>query len=183
MRTITRKLAAMASASAIAASALVLAPTAQAAEAVKCPKTTEAQNLKTAVSWIRSINQQDWTTFDKLTHNDRNIHLSTGAAAAPGNQDDAAAWQHMHRIFKDMKLQVSAFATHQNSLGQASHPLPGAGKNTVAFIGDIVGTLPNGTAAKVPYTAWLFIRCGQIHNEYGMIDPSPEVLQAMATTP
>ena len=81
-----------------------------------------------------------------------------------------------------MKLQVSAYATHENSLGKASHPLPGAGKNTVAFIGDIVGTLPDGTAAKVPYTAWLFFRCGQIHNEYGMLDPSPAVLNAMATT-
>lgn len=178
-----RRIAAGIAIGSLAASGLVIAPSVNAAESAKCPRTTEAQNLKTAVSWIRSINQQDWTTFEKLTHNDRNIHLSTGAAPAPGNQDDIAAWQHMHRIFKDMKLQVSAYATHENSLAQASHPLPGAGKNTVAFIGDIVGTLPDGTAAKVPYTAWLFIRCGQIHNEYGMIDPSPEVLSVMATTP
>lgn len=183
MRNITRSLTAIASAGVLAASALLLAPVANAAESTKCSKTTEAQNLATARAWIQSINQQNWAKFDELTHNDRNIHLTTGAAPAPGNQDDAAAWQHMHRIFKGMQLRISAFATHENSLGKASHPLPGAGKNVVAFMGDIVGTLPDGTAAKVPYNAWLFFRCGQIHNEYGMIDPSPAVLNAMASTP
>lgn len=183
MRNITRSLTAIASAGVLAASALLLAPVANAAESTKCSKTTEAQNLATARAWIQSINQQNWAKFDELTHNDRNIHLTTGAAPAPGNQDDAAAWQHMHRIFKGMQLRISAFATHENSLGKASHPLPGAGKNVVAFMGDIVGTLPDGTAAKVPYNAWLFFRCGQIHNEYGMIDPSPAVLNAMTSTP
>lgn len=173
---------ASATAAMVAVTALVSAPAASAAENTKCAKSTPAQNLAQASAWIKSINKQDWATFDKLTHNDRTIHLTTGAAPAAGNQDDIEAWKHMHRIFSGMTMHVRAFASHDSATAKATRKLPGAGKNVVAFLGDITGTLPDGTKADVPYTAWIFFQCGQIHNEYGILDASPAVLNAMATT-
>lgn len=179
----SHRVAAIAAASTLTFGVIAISPVASAAPK-SCAQTTEAQNLKTARAWIKSINRKDWATFKKLTHADHNRFLTTGVVPeTPGSDDDVAAWQHMHRVFSGMQILVDAIATSSRAQAKATEHIPGSTKNVVAILGDIKGTLPNGTPATVPYSAWLFFECGQIHAEYGLTDSSQAVIEAFISTP
>lgn len=174
---------AIAAAAALTAGALFAAPAATAAPK-NCKETTASENLKSARAWIKSINRKDWATFKKITAAEHNRYLTAGVVPeTPGADDDVAAWQHMHRVFSGMTIFVDAIATSNNAQAKATEHIPGSTKSVVAILGDIKGTLPNGTAATVPYSAWLFFKCGQIHAEYGLTDSSPAVIEAFVSTP
>lgn len=180
---LSHRLVAIATASTMAFGAIAISPVANAAPK-SCAQTTEAQNLKTARSWIKSINRKDWATFKKLTHSEHNRYLTAGVVPeTPGADDDVAAWQHMHRVLSGMQILVDAIATSNAAEAKATEHIPGSTKSVVAILGDIKGTLPSGSPATVPYSAWLFFKCGQVHAEYGLSDSSPAVIDAFINTP
>lgn len=179
----SHRFVAIVAASTLALGAVVTSPAVTAAPK-KCAQTSEATNLKTARAWIKSINRKDWATFKKLTHAEHNRFLTAGVVPeTPGTDDDVAAWQHMHRVINGMQILIDAIATSNSAEAQATEHIPGSTQSVVAVLGDIKGSLPDGTAATVPYSAWLFFKCGRINAEYGLSDASPAVIEAFVSTP
>lgn len=155
-----------------------------AAPKAKCPKTTEAQNVKTTRAWARAINNQDWETLKRITHDNHNrSKLVAQIPEAPGNDDEVAVWQRMHRVVSGLRILIDATATSSAAEANATEHLPGTIDDVVTFLGDITGTLANGTPIKVPYSTWFFFKCGQIHTEYSVTENPPELVKAFLQTP
>lgn len=184
MRAIQRKtIAAVAVMSTLTMSGALLTPVA-AAPKPKCPVTSMAQNVKTTRAWVKAVNNQDWETLKRLTRDDHNrSKLAAQIPETPGNDDEVAVWQRMHRVLSGMRILVDATAASNDAESKETENLPGTTNDVVSFLGDIVGTLPNGTPVKVPYSTWFFFKCGEIHTEYSFTENPPELVKAFLQTP
>lgn len=150
---------------ALLVSVLAVAPASHASNRNKCVTTSAAQNEKTARVWLRAAVQNDWATFEKLSHEELNRSWAgRQVSETPGFDDEIALIQRLQRALSDTQVVINATVSSNNARKSTTANISGSTNDAVVMTGEIKGNLPNGSPATIPYSMWLFFKCGQVYS-------------------
>ena len=152
---------------ALLVSVLAVAPTSHASNRSKCVTTSAEQNEKSARVWMKAAVENDWATFKKLTHEELTRSWSgRQLSEAPGFDDEIALIQRLQRALSDTQVVINATVRSNNARKSTTANIPGSTNDAVVMTGEIKGNLPNGSPATIPYSTWLYFKCGKVYSSF-----------------